>query len=37
VVVDHAYLEKQLPTIKERLTQAGVRLEQLLNQVLGGQ
>jgi len=37
VVVDHAYLEKQLPTIKERLTQAGVRLGHLLNHALGGQ
>jgi len=37
VIVNHAYLEKQLPTIKERLTQAGVRLGHLLNHALGGQ
>ncbi len=37
VVVDEAYVERQLPTIKERLTQAGVRLGHLLNHALGSQ
>ncbi len=37
VVVDDAYVERQLPTIKERLTQAGVRLGHLLNHALGSQ
>ncbi len=37
VVVDDAYVERHLPTIKERLTQAGVRLGHLLNHALGGQ
>jgi len=37
VVVDDAYIQRHLPTIKERLTQAGVRLGHLLNQALGGQ
>ena len=36
VVVDDGYMERQLPTIKERLTQAGVRLGHLLNQAVGG-
>jgi len=36
VVVDDAYMERQLPTIKERLTQAGVRLGHLLNHAVGG-
>ncbi len=31
LVVDDAYIERQLPTIKERLTQAGIRLGHLLN------
>jgi len=37
VLVDDGYMERQLPTIKERLTQAGVRLGHLLNHALGGQ
>ncbi len=37
VVVDDAYMKRQLPTVKMRLTQAGVRLGHLLNQALGGQ
>ncbi len=37
VVVDNAYMERQLPTVKTRLTHAGVRLGHLLNQALGGQ
>jgi len=36
VVVDDAYMERQLPTIKKRLTQAGVRLGHLLNHAVGG-
>jgi len=36
VVVNDAYIERQLPTVKKRLTQAGVRLGHLLNQALGG-
>lgn len=35
VTVNEAYLERHLPTIKQRLTQAGVRLAGLLNRVLG--
>ncbi len=34
LVVDDAYIERQLPTIKERLTQAGIRLGHLLNHAL---
>jgi hypothetical protein len=37
VLVDAAYMEQHLPTIKRRLTQAGIRLGALLNQTLGGQ
>jgi len=37
VRVDAAYMERHLPTIKRRLTQAGIRLGALLNQTLGGQ
>jgi len=37
VVVDDAYIQRHLPTIKERLTQAGIRLGHLLNHALGGQ
>ena len=37
LVVDDAYIEKQLPTIKERLTQAGIRLGHLLNHALVNQ
>jgi len=36
VLVDDGYMERQLPTVKKRLTQAGVRLGHLLNQALGG-
>jgi len=36
VVVDYAYIQRHLPTIKERLTQAGIRLGHLLNHALGG-
>jgi hypothetical protein len=37
VVVDDKYMERQLPTVKQRLTRAGIRLGHLLNQALGGQ
>jgi len=37
VLVDDGYMERQLPTIKQRLAQAGVRLGHLLNQAFGGQ
>ena len=37
LVVDDAYIERQLPTIKERLTQAGIRLGHLLNHALANQ
>ncbi len=37
VVVNDAYMERQLPTVKKRLTQAGVRLGHLLNHAVGGQ
>ena len=36
VVVNDAYIERQLPTVKKRLTQAGVRLGHLLNHAVGG-
>jgi S1/P1 Nuclease len=36
VTVDDAYMARHLPTIKQRLTQAGVRLGALLNRALGG-
>jgi hypothetical protein len=36
VTVDEAYLARHLPTITQRLTQAGVRLGALLNRALGG-
>jgi hypothetical protein len=36
VVVDDPYMAKHLPTIKQRLTQAGIRLGRLLNRALGG-
>lgn len=36
VTVDEAYMARHLPTIKQRLTQAGVRLGALLNRALGG-
>lgn len=37
LVVDDAYIVRQLPTIKERLTQAGIRLGHLLNHALVNQ
>jgi len=37
VVVDDAYMERQLPTVKKHLTLAGVRLAGLLNEVLVAQ
>ena len=37
VIVDDAYIERHLPTVKTRLTQAGIRLGHLLNQTLVGQ
>jgi hypothetical protein len=36
VTVDEAYIARHLPTITQRLTQAGVRLGALLNRALGG-
>jgi nuclease S1 len=36
VTVDEAYMTRHLPTITQRLTQAGIRLGALLNQALGG-
>jgi hypothetical protein len=36
VTVDEAYMERHLLMIKQRLTQAGVRLGALLNRALGG-
>jgi hypothetical protein len=36
VTVDDAYMARHLPTITQRLTQAGVRLGALLNRALGG-
>jgi len=35
VTVDEAYMARHLPTIQQRLTQAGVRLGALLNRALG--
>jgi len=35
VTVDEAYMARHLPTIKQRLTQAGIRLGALLNRALG--
>jgi hypothetical protein len=37
VTVDEAYLTKHLPTVRQRLTQAGVRLGTLLNRALDGE
>jgi len=37
VTVDEAYLTKHLPTVRQRLTQAGIRLGTLLNRALGGE
>jgi hypothetical protein len=34
VRVDEAYMRRQLPTLKRRLTQAGIRLGVLLNEAL---
>ena len=36
VPVDKAYKDAHLPTITQRLTQAGIRLGHLLNRALGG-
>jgi hypothetical protein len=36
VTVDEGYIARHLPTITQRLTQAGIRLGALLNQALGG-
>ena len=36
VIVDEAYIATHLPTIQQRLTQAGIRLGRLLNRALGG-
>jgi hypothetical protein len=35
--VDEAYLDANLPTVTQRLTQAGIRLGHLLNQALSGE
>jgi hypothetical protein len=35
VTVDEAYMDAHLPTITQRLTQAGIRLGHLLNKALG--
>jgi hypothetical protein len=37
VTVDEAYMDPCLPTITQRLTQAGIRLGHLLNRSLGGE
>jgi S1/P1 Nuclease len=37
VTVDEAYIEAYLPTIIQRLTQAGIRLGRLLNRALSGE
>jgi nuclease S1 len=37
VTVDEASMEAQLPTITQRLTQAGIRLGRLLNRAFGGE
>ena len=37
VTADEAYMDAHLPTITQRLTQAGIRLGHLLNRVLGGE
>ena len=37
VIVDEAYMQQHLPTIKRRLTQAAIRLGKLLNRALGGE
>jgi hypothetical protein len=37
VTADEAYMDAQLPTITQHLTQAGIRLGHLLNRVLGGE
>lgn len=37
VTVNDAYMDTHLPTVRLRLTQAGIRLDRLLNQALGGE
>ena len=37
VTVDESYMDAHLPTIIQRLTQAGIRLGRLLNQAFGGE
>lgn len=37
VTVDESYMDAHLPTITQRLTQAGIRLGRLLNQAFGGE
>jgi S1/P1 Nuclease len=37
VTVDEAYMAAHLPTISQRLTQAGIRLGHLVNRALGGE
>jgi hypothetical protein len=37
VTVDEAYMDAHLPTITQRLAQAGIRLGHLLNRALGGE
>jgi hypothetical protein len=37
VTVDETYMNAHLPTISQRLTQAGIRLGHLMNQALGGE
>ena len=36
VTVDEAYMDVHLPTISQRLTQAGIRLELIFNRAFGG-
>jgi hypothetical protein len=37
VTVDEVYMNAHLPTISQRLTQAGIRLGHLLNRAFGGE
>jgi hypothetical protein len=37
VTVNEAYMDMHLPTITQRLTQAGIRLGHLVNRALGGE
>jgi hypothetical protein len=37
VTVDEAYLDRHLPVVIQRLTQAGIRLGHLLNRALSGE